>query len=60
MIIHNKKTGLDVRDAVADALDDAAALVAEHDREQALGVVAVERVRVGVAHARKENLKKLK
>lgn len=31
---------LNVRDALADRLDDAAALVAEHDGEVALGVVA--------------------
>ncbi len=44
--------GRDGRDAVADALDNPGALVPEDRREDALGVVAVERVRVRVADAR--------
>ena len=41
----------DAGDAGADLDDDAAALGAEHRREDALGVVAAEGERVGVADA---------
>ena len=47
---------LDARDALADALDDSRRLVAEHAREEALGVEAVERVGVGVAERRRDDL----
>ena len=43
---------LDVGDALADRLDDAGALVAENDREGALGVLARQGVGVRVADAR--------
>ena len=42
---------LDRRDALADALDDARALVAEHDRKRALRILARQSVGVGVADA---------
>lgn len=44
--------GLDGRDALADGLDDARALVSEDDREGALRVLARQGVGVGVADAR--------
>ncbi len=44
--------GGDVRDARADRLDDAGALVPEHDRPAAVAQVALGEVQVGVAHAR--------
>ena len=37
---------LDVSHALADALDDTSSLVAEHDRESALGILSRQRVRV--------------
>ena len=43
--------GLDQRDALADGLDDACALVPEHRRRVAGGIGARRRVEVGVADA---------
>jgi hypothetical protein len=48
---HDVVTGGDVADAVADRLDDAGALVAEHRRRVPGGVDAGCRVHVGVADA---------
>ena len=42
-------------DALANTLDNTATLMAEHYREEALRIVTVECVRVGVAHAREEH-----
>src|SRR5207249_11564660 len=42
------------RDPGADVLDDPAALVAEHGREEPRGVAAAQRVGVGVADARRD------
>ena len=44
----------DERDAVAHALDDAGALVAEHARHVAAGIGARRRVEVGVADAARD------
>src|SRR5690606_6783586 len=46
---------LHARDALADFLDDAAAFVAENRRERALRIVARQRIRVGVADARRHD-----
>ena len=45
--------GADVGDALPDRLDDAGALVPEHDRPAAVAEVALGQVQVGVAHARR-------
>ena len=41
-------------DAVTDLFDDCAAFVAEHGREQAFGILARQRERIGVADARRD------
>ena len=43
--------GLHARHAFADFHHHAAAFMAEHRREQAFGIVAAQRERIGVAHA---------
>ncbi len=50
------RTLLDRRDALAHRLHDTGGLVAQHSREQALGVLAAQRICVRVAQRGRHNL----